>query len=365
MSISMLWPRLLSVAVAAPALSLSALALSAQTPAPAQQRPAGQPAKPAAPAAKPAAAPVDEAEKLRGRVEQLEEQLVDLQVVIGTLESLAKPPAASAASADAGNEAARIQALEAQLKSLSGQIEQLGEKVRSAGEPTRRSETFKPSPAAPALAQPAPAAPSAVQPGQVLPPLDEQSPPSTTSIGSSTVTSAHPDTGTPSPAGPPASADAPPPAAGGTPPPLGASGTPEADVAAIDPGSGDPKHDYETAYSYVIQRDYGAAQAGFTEFLKRYPKDALVPNALYWLGETHYQQRNFADAAEAFDLVIRIYRTSPKAPDSLLKRALSLSALGKNSEACAALGELDKNFQNAPGYVKTRAGSERRRLACG
>lgn len=310
-------------------------------PAPAKQAPAGKPAT------KQGAQPAQTNEQaLRQRVEQLEEQLVDLQVVIGTLESLAKTPAAQGAASPNPADAQRIQALEAQLKSLSSQIEQLGEKVRGAGEPTRRTEA-----PAPRSNVAAPAAAPQVEP-------------STESVGSSTVTSARP-----APSGEPQYETAPgtvlPPIGEEQPAPAAAppSGGPSQDMAAIEP-PGDPKHDYEVAYSYVIQRDYGAAQAGFTDFMKRYPKDPLVPNALYWLGETHYQQRNFADAAEAFDLVTRLYASSPKAADSQLKRALSFSALGKNNEACSALADLDAKFENAPAYVKTRAGSERRRLGC-
>lgn len=327
------------------ALSLmvvTAVAASAQQPPPGQSPPAAaKPKKDTAPAN-----PAGNEAALRQRVEQLEEQLVDLQVIIGTLESLAKPPPGQGAAAAAPADVQRIQALEAQLKTLSQQIEQLGEKVRGAGEPMRRSE------------QPPPSAPAAG--GQ-----------DTATFGSATVTSSDPEAparqSNPTMAAPQYET-----APGSALPPLGdapqgpqspaASGQP--DVAALEPGSGDPKHDYETAYSYIIQRDYSAAQAGFTAFMKRYPKDALVPNALYWLGETHYQQRNFADAAEAFDLVTKIYASSPKAADSQLKRALSYSALGKNNEACAALSDLDAKFENAPAYVKTRAGSERRRLGC-
>jgi tol-pal system protein YbgF len=293
----------------------------------------------------PAAAKPGSEAALQQRVDQLEEQLIDLQVVIGTLESLAKAPAGQASPAAA--DVQRIQALEAQLKSLSAQIEQLGEKVRGAGEPTKRSETAPPQRPQNTAAAPAGA--------------DQ---PSTTSYGSATVTSSRPDEPAPGSALPPIGANdaGPPPAANAAPQPA-----PDNSETAALPPSGDPgdsKHDYEVAYSYIIQRDYGAAQAGFTDFMKRYPKDALVPNALYWLGETHYQQRNFADAAEAFDLVTRLYSSSPKAADSQLKRALSFSALGKNNEACAALSDLDKKFQNAPTYVKTRAGSERHRLGC-
>src|SRR5262245_54871472 len=64
---------------------------------PAAQAPAA--ARPAAPALKDRdAAPPGDA-GLQRRVEQLEEQLVDLQVVIGTLESLAKGGAAPAPGA--------------------------------------------------------------------------------------------------------------------------------------------------------------------------------------------------------------------------------------------------------------------------
>lgn len=325
----------LSLLVAASLVGLTALAASAQQAGP------QQPAASAGKAKKDAGASGGGEAALRQRVEQLEEQLVDLQVIIGTLESLARPPPGQAPAGASPADVQRIQALETQLKTLSQQIEQLGEKVRGAGEPMRRSEQA-----------PAPAHHRSAEAEE-----------GTATFGSATVTSSDPA----------AQAQAAPQyetAPGTALPPIGdapqaapaSPGAPE--VAALDPGSGDPKHDYETAYSHIIQRDYAAAQAGFTAFMKRYPKDALVPNALYWLGETHYQQRNFADAAEAFDLVTKIYAASPKAADSQLKRALSYSALGKNNEACAALAELDTKFDSAPSYVKTRAGSERRRLGC-
>ena len=46
-------------------------------------------------------------------------------------------------------------------------------------------------------------------------------------------------------------------------------------VAAIAPAgapAGNPKQLYETAYGYLMQRDYGAAQTAFEDFLNRYPQ---------------------------------------------------------------------------------------------
>lgn len=340
--------------------AIGAVALVATSAAMAQQvKPAAAPTTAAAPKAEKDAGASrtagSENAALRQRVEQLEEQLIDLQVVIGTLESLAKPPPGQGGAGPAPADAQRIQALEGQLKALGQQIEQLGEKVRGAGEPTKRSE------AVPTM-QP-PSGTAQVGTGPPSPARHD-----TATEGSATVTSSQPGAAgagqaprydvAPGTALPEIGSEA-----VAAPTPGGPAGP---DIAAVEPplGSDDPKHDYETAYSHIIQRDYPAAQAGFAAFMKRHPKDALVPNALYWLGETHYQQRNFADAAEAFDLVTKIYAGSPKAADSQLKRALSYSALGKNNEACAALSELETKFETAPAYVKTRAGSERRRLGC-
>jgi TolA-binding protein len=68
---------------------------------------------------------------LRRRVQQLEEQIVDMQVVIGTLESLARSggaapsPRVVAPVGGGGADAARIDALDMQVRALTSQIEQL------------------------------------------------------------------------------------------------------------------------------------------------------------------------------------------------------------------------------------------------
>ena len=307
---------------------------------------AAKAAQGAAGQAKPKAASGDA--ELRRRVEQLEEQLVDLQVVIGTLESLARsggggamaaprqPVAAGLSPADAG----RIEALEMQIKALASQISQLSGSSQGGSGQVGAAPSY---------------------------------PPAADRFGSTTVNSANLDeigglisepefgngaSGSGWSATPPASERVSPA------PPAGASG---GAVAAIDPGlaSGDPKQDYERAYAFLLQQNYGAAQSGFTEFLRAYPKDSLVPNALYWLGETHYVQRNYADAAEAFDLVMQGFGNSPKAPDSMLKRSMALASIGKTQDACGLLRQLPTKYPSAPAHLKGRADSERQRLGCG
>jgi tol-pal system protein YbgF len=269
---------------------------------------------------------------LRKRVEQLEEQLVDLQVVIGTLESLAKAPAKAAGDsssyrappASSAADTARIDGLEMQIRALTQQMEQLSAEVRgrAAGQGT-------------ANLQPGP---GALRPDAAI---------------------------VAQPQGQPA------PQPGGNDPIEGILSTPLPPVeapsgtqtAALNP-SEDPKAAYEAAYGHMLQQNYGAAQAGFGDFLKRYPTHALVPNALYWLGESYYVQRNYADATEAFDIVLSAHAASNKAPDSQLKKAMSLAQQGKNADACSALRQLAVKYPNAPSHVKSKADSERRRVGC-
>lgn len=277
---------------------------------------------------------------LAQRVEQLEAQLVDLQVVIGTLESLARsggPRPSPAASAPAfGGDQGRIEVLETQIRALTSQVEQLSQQVQSGA--GRRSD-----------ASGSATTPQGASAGQSWAPTAGEA--ETARFGSTTVTSDNLD----------------PPVVGATDP----AGTVQGQqprpgrIAAVDPAAvTNPKQAYEEAYGYLLQQDYGAAQTGFGDFLRRFPKDRLAPDALYWLGEVHYVQRNFASAAEAFDLVIASYGTSSKAPDAALKRGMALVQLGRKQEACSAWRDVVSKYPSAPVHVKSRAESERQKAGC-
>src|SRR5690606_37876606 len=73
-------------------------------------------------------------------------------------------------------------------------------------------------------------------------------------------------------------------------------GGPEPALPPTAANAGTAKELYETAYGYLLQQDYGAAEAAFDEFLRRYPSDRLAADAQYWLGETLFVQRRFRPA---------------------------------------------------------------------
>jgi len=72
----------------------------------------------------------------------------------------------------------------------------------------------------------------------------------------------------------------------------------------------------------------------------------------------------YEQSASAFLQGYQGYPKNAKAPDSLLKLGMSLTALKKTAEACAAYGQLAKEFPNAPPHVKDAMGRERAKAGC-
>ena len=299
-----------------------------------------------------------------------------MQVVVGTLELLARggggaaPAAGGGASYGGGGaDSVRLDGLETQMRALSAQIQQLTDQVRALGGQPRRSDAGgAPAGRCPARTPTDSAAAPAPSAGDA---------PDTGRFGSTTVTAGSGGDAIgglietdPSAAGArerthpvprrvrPATETAAGADMAALPPAFGAATAPNAADA------GNAKQLYETAYGYLMQRDYGAAQGAFEDFLTRYPQDSLAGNAQYWLGEAHFVRGEYKAAASSFLKGYQNYAGNARAADSLLKLAMSLDRLGQKDAACSSFGELSTRFPNAPENVKMRAKSERQRIGC-
>jgi len=134
-------------------------------------------------------------------------------------------------------------------------------------------------------------------------------------------------------------------------------------MAGLAPG-GDPRGDYDRAYSFAVNGQYQAAEDGFRAFIETYPDHRLAANAQYWLGESLLAQRNYREAADAFLKTYTDHPGSEKSPDSLLKLGLSLNGLGETNAACATFSELLNKYPNAAPAVLDQARDEQRRGKC-
>jgi tol-pal system protein YbgF len=113
----------------------------------------------------------------------------------------------------------------------------------------------------------------------------------------------------------------------------------------------------------LLQLQYSDAEAGFKEFLTKYPDHNLAGSAQFKLGETFYAQQNYTDAAQNYLTGYKQYPKSRRAADSLMKLGLSLNKLGQKDQGCAALGSVGTEFPNAV-EAKKRAQSEYKRASC-
>jgi tol-pal system protein YbgF len=85
---------------------------------------------------------------------------------------------------------------------------------------------------------------------------------------------------------------------------------------------------YDGALELFKRGDYPGAIAGFTSFVRAYPKSALAPSAQYWIGNAHFARRDYRAAITAQRTLIANYPDSNKVPDALLNIASAQSELG-------------------------------------
>lgn len=154
------------------------------------------------------------------------------------------------------------------------------------------------------------------------------------------------------------------------PAPTAGSGQPEtiANAPAANPQQilpdGTPEEQYKHAFTYLQKKDFESAEQALSLFLKRHPKNPLAGNAMYWLGETYYVRKDFANAAKTFATGYTDYSGSSKTADNLLKLGYSLARMDRTKDACVAFDQLKSDFPNASANIKRRAETEQQRIGC-
>ncbi len=128
--------------------------------------------------------------------------------------------------------------------------------------------------------------------------------------------------------------------------------------------TGTAQEQYNYAFGLLRQGDYGEAEQAFNEFIGANQGDPLAGNAQYWLGETYYVRKDWQSAATTFLAGYQKYPKGNKAPDSLVKLGMTLTNLNQKPEACAAFGQFNKEFPQAPVALKQLAQTERGRAGC-
>lgn len=265
-----------------------------------------------------------------GRLERLEQQITDLQGVVAAVETLAKNNSGAgtgyAAAAGGGASSEQICQLSEQIADLTQRIERLEARSGEGGGgapapqamPRQQDSGYGASPA------------SGFEDKQQLPPLGA----------------------------PPAPAYSPRQQQGAAMAPVGPR--PASSAAVSSPA----RALFDQGYGALNRREYTAAEGYFQQFLDEYPSDQLAGSAQYWLGKSAFISGEYKTAADRFLKTFTNYPSSERAPEALLKLAISLRRLGNNTDACATFSELAQRYPKAPQTVMQRAEAEKKRANC-
>jgi tol-pal system protein YbgF len=122
---------------------------------------------------------------------------------------------------------------------------------------------------------------------------------------------------------------------------------------------------YNQAFALLNAKQYAKSADAFSGFVKKYPRDPLVPNAYYWLGESFYARGDYVRAADGFRKGYEADPKGQKSADNLLKLGLSLANVKRTEEACLVLEQVAKgDKKHTPESTRARAVQATSRLKC-
>ncbi len=116
------------------------------------------------------------------------------------------------------------------------------------------------------------------------------------------------------------------------------------------------KQAYDAALALVTSKRYPEAIDALGRFLARWPDHPNAEDAMYQRGQCYFAQGNFANAAQEFKGLIVRFPTRNRAPDALLKLALSEQRLDNAALAREHFDRLRRDFPRSDAARRIPAG---------
>ncbi len=90
--------------------------------------------------------------------------------------------------------------------------------------------------------------------------------------------------------------------------------------------------DYEQAFGLYREGQYQGGIDRFQAFLQNYPSSDYADNALFWIGECHFQLGDYERAVLTFEDVVKRYPDENKVPDALYRQGIALVEIGRRDQ---------------------------------
>jgi tol-pal system protein YbgF len=157
-------------------------------------------------------------------------------------------------------------------------------------------------------------------------------------------------------------------------PPPGVLGTiPAGQANARQPSNGietgmlpsvDAPSQYENAMKLLSQAQYDEARAQFRSFADTHPDDPQAQQAIYWVANISFVQKDYPNASRGFAEELKKYPASPRGAESMLKLGQSLIAMNQKKEGCTFLGALPAKYPAAAKAIAAQALAARKAAGC-
>lgn len=143
-----------------------------------------------------------------------------------------------------------------------------------------------------------------------------------------------------------------------------ASAPPAASSAPMLLPPGTPDEQFKFAFDFLKQNDYAQGEKAMRAFADAHPNHPLTGNALFWLGQMYFVNKDYTKSAVSFAQSYEKFPDGSKAPESLQKLGVSLAQLNKKDEACTAFKQFQTQYPTAPVATKQNVQAESVRLGC-
>lgn len=101
---------------------------------------------------------------------------------------------------------------------------------------------------------------------------------------------------------------------------------------------------YKDALQLIQNNQPAEARKLFRNYLKSYPEGSLAGNALFWIGESYYDEKNYERAIVEYDDMVKKHPKGIKVPAALLKQAMAFDRLKDGKTAKALFDKLVKGY---------------------
>lgn len=105
-----------------------------------------------------------------------------------------------------------------------------------------------------------------------------------------------------------------------------------------------PEALYQAGMEAFKAGDMKKARESFSRFVELHPKHEMTANAVYWIGETCYNEKNYDQAILEYQKVIKNYPDKEKVASAMLKQGMAFINLKDAKSARYILTQLVKQY---------------------